>query len=860
MNLKLAIDRALSFHEKKEFAQALKIYEFILKKEPNHFQTLNLAGLIYQEQGRDQLALEKFKKALALEKRFYLTHYSAASSCLKLGEHQQAVDHLNAAIALSPQEYQAYINKGTALHKLGKLESSLLNYQRSILIKADFAPSHFNLACLLRDMKDEKSHSLCLKSFERSIELSPQDYPAYINLANELSDKKDYKGAVLLLSRSIAIGPNLSEAYFNKGTTQFLGKMYASSKESLTRAILLDPDSYGGWNNLGNACKEMALFEDATKAYKNALKLASKSQRPETLYNLGVVQHQMGLYEDAKQNYDHSLSIDGDFIKAINARGLALRQLKEYKQSIADFKRVMSIDPDYEYALGNLIHTQMHAADWSSWSSCSAWSEGPVGPVEPVKPTANDSTGINSSKPLLSNQRFQNTRFLVHEMIVNIEQSKNVSHPFPVLALIDSPSLHLKSSKLWVQDKHSEPLGSQERAQLTVKELATARPMPFEAAPLNKRIRIAYLSADFHNHATAFLMAELFELHAKDKFEIFAISFGPNTEDDMQKRIKGAVEHFIDVKDMGDIEIANLCKAKGIDIAVDLKGFTLDSKFNIFVHRCAPAQVSYLGYPGTSGSDCMDYLIADKVCIPPEYEKFYSETIIYLPDSYQINDSKRRIEPCKKTKLDHGLPIQSFVFCCFNSTYKITPPVFTIWMDLLKKVESSVLWLLEDDLQIAANLKSEAILRGVDPQRLIFANRLPLPEHLGRHIHADLFLDTLPYNAHTTASDALWAGLPVLTQIGKGFAARVGASLLSALGLQELITQNDEEYTRLALHLATHRDELKNIRHKLQIAKTKAPLFKSAEFTKYLENAYREIFKRQQLRLPKEPIYIQSIS
>jgi predicted O-linked N-acetylglucosamine transferase (SPINDLY family) len=853
MNLKLAIDRALSFHEKKDLAKALELYLCILKEEPNHFQTLNLVGLLYQEQGQDRLALEKFKNALMFERNYFLTYYSAATSCLKLAEHQLAVHYLNASIVLNPQEHQAYINKGTALHKLGDLQGSLLSYKRSICIKGDFAPAHFNLACLLRDMKDEKSQSKCLKAFEKSIELSPQHYPAYINLANELSAKKDYEEAILLLSRSISIEPALSDAYFNKGTVQFLGAMYELSKESLTCAVLLNPGSYGGWNNLGNACKELSQFNSANKSYKYALELANNSERLETLYNLGVVQHQLGFYEDAKQNYDQALEIDASFIKALNGRALTLRQLKHYKLAIEDFKHLISIDPNYEYALGNLIHTQMHAGDWSSWSDESDHSNGSNASKAS---SLNDLTKINSKRYLFENEPFKKTGFLVDQMIALIEQSKNISHPFPVLALIDSPLLHLKSSVLWVQDKHPKPIGVEECS----KPLLNPRIGPLITEDLNKRIRIAYLSADFHNHATAFLIAELFELHAKDKFEVFAISFGPHTEDDMQKRIKSAVEHFIDVKDIGDKEIADLCKAKGIDIAIDLKGFTLDSKFNIFVHRCAPIQVSYLGYPGTSGSECMDYLIADKVCIPPEYEACYSEKIIYLPDSYQINDTKRLIKPCKKTKLDHGLPMHSFVFCCFNSTYKITPSVFTIWMDLLKKVGSSVLWLLEDDLQIAENLKLEALKRGVDPQRLIFANRLPLSEHLGRHIHADLFLDTLPYNAHTTASDALWAGLPVLTQIGKGFAARVCASLLSALGLAEMITQNDEDYMQLAIHLATHRDELDAIRHKLNLAKAKAPLFKSAEFTKYLEKAFEEIFKRHKLALPKESIHIQFCS
>ena len=359
-----------------------------------------------------------------------------------------------------------------------------------------------------------------------------------------------------------------------------------------------------------------------------------------------------------------------------------------------------------------------------------------------------------------------------------------------------------------------------------------------------KRIRIAYLSADFHNHATAYLIAELFELHNKDDFEIYALSFGPKTDDIMQNRIRLGVENFLEVGHLSDTEIAMTCKSLQIDIAVDLKGYTLQSRFNIFLHRCAPIQVSYIGYPGTSGSTCIDYLIADYVCVPDGDEVYYSEKIVRMPNSYQVNDAQRAIKPCLQTREEIGLPKEGFVFCCFNSVYKITPQTFDVWMTILDQVEHSVLWLLEDSEVITENLKASALARSIHPSRLLFAKRTSLGEHLGRHVHAGLFLDTLPYNAHTTASDALWAGLPVLTLKGRSFAARVASSLLNALGLDDLITESRKSYVEKAVHLAKNPTELVQIKARLAANKTTSALFDTQQFTNQLESAYKSMKAR----------------
>ncbi len=303
----------------------------------------------------------------------------------------------------------------------------------------------------------------------------------------------------------------------------------------------------------------------------------------------------------------------------------------------------------------------------------------------------------------------------------------------------------------------------------------------------------------------------------------------------MRQRLQASFERFIEAQPYSDSQIANLIKELEIDILVDLAGFTTNSRTSIFAKRPAPIQVNYLGYPGTMGAEYIDYIIADRIVIPEDQHEFYSEKIAYLPSSYQVNDAKRSIADRAFTRTELGLPLTGFVYCCFNNNYKITPRVFDSWMRILKQVEGGVLWLLEGNAKAASNLRKEAVARGVDAERLIFANHMPLPDHLARHRLADLFLDTLPYNAHTTASDALWAGLPVLTCLGETFAGRVAASLLNAIGLPELISATLEAYEQMAIDLATQPENLAVIKRKLAENRRGTPLFD----TKLFHQTYR---------------------
>jgi predicted O-linked N-acetylglucosamine transferase (SPINDLY family) len=459
----------------------------------------------------------------------------------------------------------------------------------------------------------------------------------------------------------------------------------------------------------------------------------------------------------------------------------------------------LKIRPDFEFITGTLQHVKMLICNWKN---------------------------LDNQKNLL---------------LKSINANEKVARPFPILALLDTPTTQRACAELFIKANYPQnnTLGS----------------IP-KITKINK-IRLGYFSADFHNHATAYLMTNFFELHDKNQFEIYAFSFGFSQEDEMRARLKNAFDEFIDVSHQSDQVVAKLSRELGIDIAIDLKGFTRDSRAGIFSYRAAPIQVNYLGYPGTMGVDYIDYIIGDRTLIPAKSQEFYSEKVIYLPNSYQVNDRTRVISDQQFSRAELGLPEDSFVFCCFNNNYKILPETFDGWMRILIAVEGSVLWLFQDNDWVVNNLKEEAQKRGISEGRLVFAKRLHLSEHLARHRQADLFLDTFPYNAHTTASDALWAGLPLLTLMGESFASRVAASLLTAIDLPELITNSQEDYESLAIELATNPAKLKEIKTKLESNRLTTPLFDTPRFTKHLEDAYTKIYERYHADLPPEHIYIE---
>jgi predicted O-linked N-acetylglucosamine transferase (SPINDLY family) len=411
-------------------------------------------------------------------------------------------------------------------------------------------------------------------------------------------------------------------------------------------------------------------------------------------------------------------------------------------------------------------------------------------------------------------------------------QHQSIISPFSLLGYDDDPALHLLCAQSYVLDGFG----------------AGSRNIGSGAPRRSEKLRLAYLSGDFRLHAVAFLVAELFERHDRSRFEVIGVSCGPDDSSDMRSRLAAAFDRFIDARSKSDREVAELLHALGIDITIDLAGHTQHGRLGILAMRPAPIQASYLGFPATTGADFIDYIIADAIVLPFDQQPYYTERIVHLPDTYQVNDSRRAIAARVPTREELGLPEQGVVFCCFNNTWKMAPPVFDVWMRLLDRIAGSVLWLRCDKPRAEANLRREAAARGIDPARLVFADTLPdYRDHLARHRAADLFLDTLPFNAHTTASDALWAGVPVLTCRGRTFAGRVAPSLLNAVGLPQLVTDSLDDYEGLALRLATEPALLRAFRRTLEENRLRSPLFDTARFCRHIEAAYTmmwEIWQR----------------
>jgi predicted O-linked N-acetylglucosamine transferase (SPINDLY family) len=540
-------------------------------------------------------------------------------------------------------------------------------------------------------------------------------------------------------------------------------------------------------------------FEDALTSLDSALALSP--DRAELWNNRGTVLAALGRLDEACVSFGRALNLRPDLTSAFGNRANSLLALGRHEDAARDYERVLAVHPDMPYARGNFLHCRLQSCDWRDFDAERA------------------------------------------QLLAEVRAGKRAASPLAWTVILQSPEDQLHAARILTADKYPSmpPLWRGERYR-------------------HDRIRIAYVSADFSAHATATLMAGVFEHHDRTLFEPIAISFGANDRSPMRGRLENSFARFIDVTSQSDAEIAALMRETEVDIAVDLKGYTANARPSIFARKPAPVQVSYLGFPGTMGAEFIDYIIADPIVIPETAEAFYSEEIVRLPDSYQANDAKRPIAPAAPTRNEAGLPESGAVFCCFNNAYKILPELFDIWMRLLRNVEGSVLWLLDGNPSAASNLGREAEQRGVTASRLVFAPRLPPDEHLARHRLADLFLDTLPYNAHTTASDSLWAGLPVLTCTGDTFAGRVAASLLHAARLPELVTKSLAAYEALALDLARDPKTLASIKAKLVRNRDICPLFDTARFTRHLEAAYVAMHERASRGQPPTSIAIPPIA
>jgi predicted O-linked N-acetylglucosamine transferase (SPINDLY family) len=635
-----------------------------------------------------------------------------------------------------------------------------------------------------------------LRDFDALLSVEPNHIAAINERGSVLAELNQYDAAISAVEKALALNPSYAEAILNRGNIYGKLKRHDEALAAFDKVLTLKSDSAEAWLGRGNVCRELRRHDEALAAYDKALAL--RPDLDSAWVGRGHVYLGLRRHDEALAAYDGALALKSDSAEALLGLGIVHTELGRHDEALNAYRKLFAIDPDCDFVKGYLLHAKMLCCDWGGLAE------------------------------------------LYESIKADMRGGGNAAEPFGFQAISNSEEELLVCAQTFAAEKFPPP-----NIRLSGAKHAS-----------RSKIRIGYLAGEFRQQATSVLMTQLFELHDKARFEIVAFDNGWDDGSELRARMNEAFDEIIPIARIDDLKAATAVKDKEIDILVNLNGYFGLGRQGVFAYKPSPIQVNYLGFPGTLGVDYMDYLIADRTVIPETSRQYYSEKIAYLPNSYQANDRKRRISDRNFTREELGLPGSGFVFCCFNKNYKIAPATFDGWMRILKKVEGSILWLIADTSAAADNLRREAAARGVGAERLVFAPRMPLADHLARHRLADLFLDTLPYNAHTTGSDALWAGLPILTCVGPTFPGRVGASLLGATGLPELVVHAQDDYEAAAVELATDRAQLGNIRQKLADSRMTAPLFDTPLFTKHIEAAYTAFYERYRAGLPPDHVYV----
>jgi protein O-GlcNAc transferase len=836
-------------HQAGRLSEAEACYRRVLAAQPDHADALHLLGIIAHQAGRHDLAVGLIGQAIKQNGQNAAYFDSLGIALKHQGKLDEAVTAYRQAIRIKPDLAEAHCNLGNALRDQGKLDEAVASYRQAIRLKPGLAEARCNLGNALRGQRklDE-----ALASYDHAFTLRPDYADALYNRGNVLRELKRLDEALASYDRALTLRSDHAEALSNRGNVLRELNRLDEALASHDRALTLRPEYADVLFNRGNALQELKWLDEALESYDRALTL--RPDHAEAHYNRGNVLRELNRRDDALASYDRALSVRPDYADALFNRGNVLYELKRLDEALASYDRGLSVRPDYAEALnnrGNVLRELKRRYDeaLASYDRALTLQPGHAGTLNNRGVTLHESNRFDEALAsydcalavkadhvhafsgaadcVMKLCDWDRRMRFAAEITAHVSGKRSIVAPFVLLGYSDDPALQLQCARNYIENKFPSPLP------------------PFWSGQTwrDDKLRVAYLSPDFRSHPVAFLMAELFEQHDRSRFEIIGISFGVDDRSETRKRLIAAFDEFHDVRRKNDKETAKILNDRRFDIAVDLAGYTQDSRPGIFAHRPAPIQVNYLGFPGTMGADFIDYIIADAMVVPVEHQPFYTEKIVYLPDCFQANDTKRKIAEHTPTRQEMGLPEHAFVFCCFNNSWKIAPEIFNIWMRLLHQVEGSVLWLLGTNARAEQNLRTEAQRRGIDPSRLVFARPLPLAEHLARQRLAGLFLDTVPYNAGATAAAALWSGLPVLTVIGEAFVGRMAASLLQAVGIPELITANLEDYQTLALKLARDPAWLADTKAKLPGHRNTCPLFDTVRFARHIESAYRTMWE-----------------
>ena len=679
------------------------------------------------------------------------------------------------------EDIKKLIEQGFELHRQGKVHRALEFYLKAISSNSKNPNLFFLIGTAYLQIKDFENSVIYLN---KCIVLDPKNIGAQNNLGGAYQNLKKYSKSIEVFKKLLTINPKFTEAYNNIGNCYFQLNKHQDAIENFKKSIEIDPKNFVAYSNIANVYRELKLFEKSILNYKKSIELNNKYFL--AFNNLANVYKDISKFDEAIINYRKAIKINDKYVSAYENLGNVFHETAKFNEAANNYKKAYDINQDHHYVLGRLIHNKMYICEWAE--------------VESYRKT----------------------------LISKLKDNKKVSTPFELLSIIDDPEIHLLASKMYFDEKY-----------LTNN---------FEISKMKKnksnKIKIGYFSPDFRNHPVLHLIKDVFKHHDKSKFEVYAFSFEKHKNDEFTAEIKDFFNKFIEIKDLSDKEVYELTREIDIDIAIDLCGYTAFNRVKLFSNRVAPIQINYLGYPGSIGTNFMDYIIADQIVIPKDEIKNYSEKVVYLHNCYQPNSNYEKLKIKDLRKKDFSLPEDKVIFCNFGANFKINPKIFDSWMNILEKVPNSILWLLKSNDESVENLKSEAQKRYIEKERIIFASKISQKEHLERLTLADIYLDTFPYSSHTTASDAIRMGIPIITLIGRSFPSRVCASILEQVNLSKLVAKTNEQFEEKATYFGNNRNKLLELKEELVNSCQTSSLFKIENFTKQLETIYINLVKK----------------
>jgi predicted O-linked N-acetylglucosamine transferase (SPINDLY family) len=789
-----------------------------------------LLGMALARSGQLDDALASFDRAIAIAPDLADAHGSRADVLVELGRPAEAIESYDRALEITPQSLESWCNRAATLVDLGRYEDALASYDQVVTIEPQLAEAHFSRGNVLFSLERYRD---AIAAFDTALALKPDDPVTLSNKANALCKLGRHDDAVTCFDKVLAITPRYAETHAETHAGVHAGALmgrgialielgnWEESLRAFDMLLSIAPDSVDALNNRGFVLNALARREEAIASYERAL--AIDPEHAEALVNRGAALADLGRNEAAIGSYDRALTVAPHHVGALCNRAKALNALCRYEEALSSLERALAVRPDHAEAIFTRGNTFFMLQRFDAAIDCFEQ----VRAIKPDHPHA-EAALVNCC---LSTCDWDRLARLEPRLNDGIAAGRIIVSPHILLQLSIDAANALACTRRFVA--HEIPIGP--------------RLPPIRKGAHSDRIRLAYLSGDFRRHPVAYLIAGLLERHDRSRFEVIGVSFGPDDRSEIRARIERAVDQFHDVRSRSDSEVATLMRDLGVDIVVDLTGHTQMSRPSILSHRPAPIQVSYLGLLGTMGADFIDYVIADEIVLPFDRQPFFSEKIVHLPDCFMVGDD--RVASTASTlpvpdRSKEGLPTEGFVFSSFNASYKFREPIFAAWMNLLRSVDGSVLWLLASNQQSVANLRKEAQQRGVDPGRLIFAARTGLAEHVSRQQLADIFLDTVPYNAGATAMAVLQAGVPILTVMGDQWVGRMAASMLSAIGCPDLVTSSIAHYEALARKLATEPALMASLRARLARNRLTHPLFNTDRFRRHIEAAYRTMRER----------------